>query len=160
MIDYFQHLEHARRFIQTAEHLLTETFPLVRDPRMLLSVLQNVYGSYKSMMLFYLNRDLEQGKIPPFDQDPENMIRLFKARNERRYSINPDYVKNLEEIYAILKEHRKSPMEFSRHEMLVISDESYNMKTVTTQRLRDYINKAKTFIVESSPARVEHGRIS
>ena len=156
---YGEHAENAKKFIDRADHLLTETYPVVKDPRMLLAVLQNVYNAYKSMMLFYLYRDFEQGKIPSFDTDEDNMIRIFKARCERRYRISEEYVRILEETRNALKQHKSSPMEFSRQDIFVIADNDYNMQIISTQILRDYIGKAKLFIEENRTSNVKHERV-
>ena len=160
MENYLQFLENAKKYAFTAEHLLTETYPVVKDPRMLLSVLQNAFSAYKSCMMFMLYRDVAMKKIPPFENDFQAMFALFKARAERRYSISGDYIRIIEEISAILKEHKASPMEFSRHEMYIICSDNYKMKTITTQQLREYISKAKLFIDEIDTGNAKHERVS
>jgi len=148
---YEQFLENAKKYVRTADHLLTNTFPLVKDPRMLVSVLHNVDLAYRNIVLFMLNRDVTQGKIPDFDQtDFGAVISLFKARAERRYTIKLEYVKIVEEIYNLAKDHKSSPMEFARHEVFVICSDNYDVKTVTTANLREWIGKAKLFIDEIS----------
>ncbi len=148
---YEQFLENAKKYVRTADHLLTNTFPLVKDPRMLVSVLHNVDLAYRNIVLFMLNRDVTQGKIPDFDQtDFGAVISLFKARAERRYTIKLEYVKIVEEIYNLVKDHKSSPMEFARHEVFVICSDNYDVKTVTTANLREWIGKAKLFIDEIS----------
>ena len=156
MEQYLQFLENARKYAKTADHLLTNTFPLVKDPKMLLTVLNNVFMAYKHAMMFMLYRDVAQGKIPAFNDDTQTMLDIFRARSERRYSINPEYVRLLEETYSMVKEHKTSPLEFSRHEMYVICSDSYEMKKITTQNLREYISKAKLFIEEIAPQQAKH----
>ena len=159
MGDYKLYLDNAKRYVATADHLLTETYPLVKDPRMLLTVLQNIYGSFKSCMMYMLYKDVADGKIPEFDQDFETMLAIFKARAERRYRIKPEYIQALEQSYKALKTHKESPMEFSRHEMFVICSDKYETQTITTANLRDYIGKAKLFIGEIDSGRVKNERV-
>ncbi len=157
MGDYTLYLEAARKYTKTADHLLTNTFPLVKDPKMLLTVLHNIFRAYSYAMMFMLYRDVEQGKIPPFAEDFQSMFDVFKARAERRYKINPEYIQIIEDINETLIKRKESPMEFSRHEMYVICSGQYETKTVTTKMLRDYISKAKLFIDEIDTGIVKHG---
>jgi hypothetical protein len=161
MEPYMQHLENAKKYAKTAEHLLTNTFPVVQDPRMLLTVLNNVFMAFRSAMLYMLDRDVSLGKLPPFEDDNfKNVLDLFKARSERRYSISPEYVRIANDLYATLGQHRASPIEFARHEMFIICSDNYEMKKITTQNLREYIGKAKLFIDEISTPAVKHERVS
>ncbi len=157
MGDYTLYLDTARKYIKTADHLLTNTFPLVKDPKMLLTVFHNVFKAYSYAMMFMLYRDAAQGKIPPFAEDFQSMFSLFKARAERRYSINAEYIKIMEDMNDILIRRKESPMEFSRHEMFVICSDHYETKTITTEMLRNYISKAKLFIDEIDTGIVKHG---
>ena len=55
-------------------------------------------------------------------------------------------MKIIRDIKDIIVSHKKSPMEFSRNDSLIICNENYNMKTISSNLIRGYIQKAKLFI--------------
>jgi len=50
------------------------------------------------------------------------------------------------EIKDIIMQHKKSPVEFTRNDSFVICSEDYKMKTISLEKMRNYISKSKIFM--------------
>ena len=138
--------EKAKRYVRVADHMLTQTYPLIRDPKLLLAVLSNVSLSLTSSVAAILHYERLFKRIPPFQEDLDSMFNTFKARCTRRYDINIEFITLIEEVRSLLKEHKKSPMEFVRKDKFVIASDTYRLRIISIDKMKDYIAKTKLFI--------------
>ena len=140
--------EKAQNHIKVADHMLTQTYPLVKDPKLLLVVVQNIFYSVTYSVAAILYYEHLFKRIPAFSENFDSMFNLFKARCTRRYNINIEYLTLIQEIDDILKQHKKSPIEFARKDKFVIASDDYSLRTISLDKLKSYISKAKLFIQE------------
>ena len=146
-MEKFQELrDAANRKLKLADHILTMTYPLVKDPRLLLSSLENLFLAYSYSMSSLLYYEQLFKRIPPFPDNFSDKFDIFKEKCSVRYNIDNEYMKIIRDIKDIIVSHKKSPMEFSRNDSLIICNENYNMKTISSNLIHGYIQKAKLFI--------------
>jgi hypothetical protein len=146
-MEKFQELrENAKKKIGIADHMLTQTYPLVQDPKLLLSVLENVFLALTNSVGSVLYYERLFKRIPPFQENFDSKYNIFRARIVNRYNIDKKYVDILKDIKEMLLQHRKSQMEFTRKDKLVICDEEYRMKTLSINDIKEYIETTKEFI--------------
>lgn len=138
--------EKAKRSLHIADHMLTQTYPLVQDPKLLLAVLENVFLAMTNAMgsLLYYERLFK--RVPPFHDTFESKFNLFKMKSAIRYNIDPSYLILMQDVKDIIVEHRRSPIEFSRKDKFIICSPTYNLKTVSISHIKNYIDKTKLFI--------------
>jgi hypothetical protein len=138
--------EQARKSIKVADHMLIMTFPMVKDPKILLSVTENIFAALTNSMssLVYYERLFK--RVPVFQEDFDSKFNIFKAHLVGRYNISREYLNIIQEIREILAEHRKSPVEFSRGDRFVICSSNYRLKTIGVLELKRYIAQTKMFM--------------
>ena len=143
-------MESAEKKLNFADHILSMTYPLVKDPKLLLSAAENLFlaFNYSLTSLLYYERHFK--RIPPFQDNFSLKLQLFKDECAERYGIGDEQLKAMEELKEILIAHKKSPIEFPRKESFMIFNESYEAKTLTQDLLKDCIKKAKLFIKKLS----------
>lgn len=129
--------EEARR-IQVADHMLTMTYPLVKDPKLLIAVLNNLVQS----MDLSMQRTLRQEGIPHTD---DTRLTAYKRYIARKRGVPQETLRAYEEMTATLTEHDKSPVAFRRNEKFVICNEGYKLRTLTPETTKKFITLAKTF---------------
>lgn len=138
----------AVRNIKIADHMLTQTYPSVKDPKLLLSVLENVFLSLTNAMAAVLHYERLYKRIPPFEENFDSKFNTLKLRVAHRYKINKDYLNLISTIKNTIVSHRKSPVEFSRKDVFVICSDTYDMRTISANEMKSYISKAKGFVQE------------
>ncbi len=149
-MEYYEKVsQQARRDIKVADHMLNVTYKFVNDPKMLLTVVQRLMEAVKNTMATVLYYERLYKRIPPFEESFDSMYNMFKARCTRRYNINVEYIKLVEDLRHILEQHKKSPVEFSRKDKFVICSDNYRMQVITSEDIKKYINKAKLFQKEA-----------
>lgn len=136
----------ARKKIQIADHMLTMTYPMVKDPKLLLAVMENIFLALTNSIgsLLYYERNYK--RVPPFQDTFVSKFNVFKEKCVKEYHISPETVMMVGEIKDIILEHKKSPVEFTRNDSFVICSENYKMKTISFDKMKGYISKSKIFM--------------
>ena len=158
-MEKFQELrEISNKKILLADHILTQTYPLLKDPKLLLAATENIFLSYTNSVgsLLYYERLFK--RIPNFNDTFESKFRLLRDIYEK-YEIKQEDINTIKEIKDIILQHRKSPMEFSRDDQFVICSDDYNMKTISIDDLKKMIKNAKDFIRKVNRITMKHEEI-
>ena len=148
MEKYQSAIEKAKKNIQIADHMLTVTYPLVKDTKLLLAIMENIFLSMANAMVSVLYFDRMYKRIPSFSESFEGKFNAFKQHCVHRYGIDKSYVGDVQEIKNIIIEHKKSPVEFIRKDRFVICTDNYKLRTLSIADIKSYLTKAKLFIEE------------
>jgi len=142
--------EKAQTKLKIADHMLTMTYPLVKDTKLLLVIMENLFLSltYAMSSILYYERLFK--RIPLFSDNFESKFSIFKEKCINKYDIPQEYVRLLQNVKSTMMEHKKSPIEFERKGAFVICSDSYKLRTISTSQIKDYIAKTKEFIQISS----------
>ncbi|MBI2134802.1 hypothetical protein HYU09_02345 [Candidatus Woesearchaeota archaeon] len=146
-MEKFQELRNAAmKKLQLADHIITMTYPLVKDSRLLLSSIENLFLAMSYSMGSVLHYELTFKRIPPFPDNFASKFGLFRDKCAKKYNIPDEQLKIMKELREIIIAHKKSPVEFSRKEKFVICEDNYRMRAISPNEVKTYIEKAKLFI--------------
>ena len=146
-MEKFQELrEQAKKKLQLADHILTMTYPLVKDSRLLIAAVENLFLAFTNGMNSVLYYERLFKRIWPFPDNFTSKFDVFKDKCVKRYELDAEYLKIMRDIKDIIVAHKKSPMEFSRKENFVICSDNYRMRSISANELKVYVEKAKLFI--------------
>ena len=151
--------EKAKKNINIADHMLTVTFPLVKDIKLLLAVIENIFLGYTNAIAALLYYERLFKKIPPFQDTFESKLNMFRERCVRKHKIDKSYLIEVRDIRDIILEHRKSPMEFKRGDKFIICADNYNIKSLSIEDIKKYVDKAKVFIEQIDTIVSENDRL-
>ncbi len=150
MEEFQQARQKAHERIKVADHVLTQTYPLVRDPKLLVAVMENVFLALTSGMAAILSYERTFKRVPPFVDNFENKFELFRQKCVPRYNLSREYLKLISDVKEAVIAHKKSPVEFARKESFVICEENYQLKAISFEQMRKYVDLTKTFLKEAS----------
>ena len=136
----------AKKNAQIADHMLYVTFPLVKDPKLLLAIIENIFLAYTNSIAAILYYERMYKRIPPFQENFESKFNLFKERCITRHHLDKSYIIEIQDIKDIIIEHKKSPVEFKRGDRFVICSDNYRIKAISVNDIKKYLEKAKVFI--------------
>lgn len=148
MENFQEALEKAKRNVHIADHMLTMTWPLVKDPKMLLPIMDNLFLAMANSLSALIYHERYFKRIPPFQDTFMSKFNIFKEKCVPKYGIDKGIAADMLEIKNIICEHRKSPIEFARKDRYVICSKDYKMKTISMDDAKKYLGKAKLFIDE------------
>jgi len=148
MEKFQEHRDISKKKIQIADHILTQTYPLINDPKLLLAGLENIFLALTNSIgsLLYYERLFK--KIPPFQNNFSSKFNMFRAKCVPKYNFTNEQVDLIQDTKDIILQHKKSPVEFTRKDRFVICSDNYSMKTISIDKIKDYLSKAKLFIQE------------
>ncbi len=147
-------LEDATRQVQIADHLLTMTYPLVKDPKLLMSIIEHIrraiIDASEAVLEFHISRqEYEFPKSAHSVDGKENTLVAFadllKVRNPHIPSAN-EAIQVCNELVATLLQYKESPVTFPRQEKLVIADSEFALKEVTAVALKPILHTSKQFV--------------
>ena len=138
----------AVRNIKIADHMLTVTYPLVNDPKLLVAVMENTFLSMTQAMAALLHYERLYKRVPPFYNNFESKFNMFKERCVKKHELDPGFLLMMQSLKEFLVEHRKSPVEFSRGGRFVVCSDSYKMKTISITEMKKNVERAKVFIAQ------------
>lgn len=132
-----------------ADHMLTQTYPLVKDPKLLVAVIENLFLAITNAMAALLGYERTFKHIPPFVNNFENKFAIFKEKCVPKYNLNKEYIGLIIKVKDAVIAHRKSPVEFARKDNFVICLDNYKLKTITMEQIKKYIELTKNFLKET-----------
>ncbi len=158
MEKYQEFLDVAKRKLHIADHMLTVTYPMIRDTKLLVASIENLFLAFTNTMGSLLHFERLYKRIPPFNNTFDSKFFLYTNQVQDMFQIDHDYANTMRDIKNIILEHKKSPVEFSRQDKFVICSENYETKVLTYNQIKDYLNKAKLFIQEINSIILQNGR--
>jgi len=143
MADFGDSLRNSEKYLLNADHLISVTFKVIDDKRILLNVLENIYKSLLYGIDCILQYEAATKKARLFKESRKN-LQLFKMIADT-YSITGSEIRFIDEIFYITKKHKNSPMEFLKKDKVVImSDDFPYYLQVST--IKQYIENTKIII--------------
>jgi hypothetical protein len=149
-------LADASRQVQIADHLLTVTYPMVKDPKLLMSIIEHlrraVEDAADAVVEFHIHRgEYELPKHAVAGQQPGKHDVLV-AFSDLVHVRNPNIPGALEaveacrELTATAQHFKEAPVSFPRDEKLVIADHDYALEEVTQVALKANLHTVKQFV--------------
>jgi len=130
---------------KTADHLTYMTLPLIKDNKLILTILDNINLSLQNGMNSVLEYERLYKRISPL---PENFIMRFDKFQllSRRYEIEEEELNLIKGIKSVIDNHKDSPVEFSRPGKFVICSKDFRMRTISVEEIKRYLVLAKGFL--------------
>lgn len=145
MEKFLETLQKAEKTIQDADHIVYVTFPLIKDKRLLLKVLQET----KNAMILCINSILQYEylykRIRIYSEASDN-FRTFTEKCAPRYKITPEEIKLLLELFDLAESHKTSPFEFVKNGKIVILSNGLKPKTLTLESMKEFLILAKSIL--------------
>lgn len=138
-------LQEANKLLKTADHLAYVTYPLVKDNKLIITILENLSLALINAMDALLYYDRLYKRIPPFSTNFNAKLDLFKRKCVSRYEMDNSYIKLIEELKQLIEERKKSSMEFIRKDKYVLFNRNLRTKTITLDAAKKYLNESKPF---------------
>jgi hypothetical protein len=135
-------LDSASKLLKTADHMTYITFPLVKEKRLLIKILDEIYTAMLNVINAILQYEYAYKRIVLY-KDAKINFRTFREKCAPRFNINQDEIAKIMEIFRVIEKHKQSPMEFIRKDKLVILSDNLHTDTITLDKLKEYLIVAK-----------------
>jgi hypothetical protein len=134
-------LEKAKKSLQMADHLTYMTYPIVREDKLLLKILDELNSSLLNTINAILQYEYTYKRIQLYRDAKEN-FHTFEELTEK-YKINQEQLSKIKEIMSLLEKHKKSPFEFVKDNKVVIMSDSLKTDTLTLEKIKSFLIEVK-----------------
>jgi len=145
MEKFLENLATAERIIFTADHMVYVTFPLIKDKRLLIKIIQEIKNAITACITSILQREYIYKRIILY-KDPKSNFRTFTEKCAPRYKITNEEIRLIFELFDFVEKHKESPFEFIKDEKVVILSNSLKPKTLTTEKAKEFLILAKNIL--------------
>lgn len=146
MGDVVDLLKEANLSLKRADHMLYMTYPLVKDNKLIISILEHLHVSVGKAMDAILYHERMYKRVELFSDNFEVKFDIFKEKCSKLYNIDRRYLLLIEDLKKISDERKKSKMEFVKEEKYVICISNYATRVLTIDKLKEYLNTSRDFI--------------
>ncbi|MFH1248700.1 MAG: hypothetical protein V1660_00950 [archaeon] len=142
-------LDSAEKKIKIADHMTYITFPLLKDRRLLIKILDEVNKSFLEIInaIIYYEQFYKRIAI---HNDPVLNFRLFRERCAQRFGISTSEIEKIMELFVIIDKHNQSAMEFVRNDKFVIMSNNSHTDILTVEKLKEFLNLSKEMFKKTS----------
>ena len=152
---YLESLQKATKSLQIADHMAYITYPIVKDKRLLLKVLEQTYKSLINMINAILQYDYLWKKITLY-KDPKSNFQVFKEKCAPRYGISQQEIREILKILALVEKHKRSPLEFQRKEKVVIMTDNLRTEIIDIETIKKFLLLSKKILQTATSATSSH----
>jgi len=142
---YLESLKKAIKCLQLADHMAYVTYPIVQDKRLLLKILDQVYESLIHTINAILQHDYVWKRIQLY-KDAKSNFRTFSEKCAPRYNIDHEEIRQILDILSTAEKHKKSPLEFSRKDKIVIMSDNLKTSIIDIEKIKQYLILSKKII--------------
>lgn len=121
-----QYQEEAHRELGIVMELLEATYPLSKDPKVLVSALHHLKAVHQANSEFVM-----------YLENKENNIDLFLAHAQKK--LTKDELDVIKEVDALCTQQQESDVEFRRKDHYVLCNEDYELSTLSKEQLNSYL---------------------
>ena len=140
-----ENLEEADKSIRTADHMIYVTFPLIKDKRLLLKILQEIKNAIAHCINSILQYEYVLRRIN-LSKDPKANFRIFIEKCSTKIGITKEENGMIIELFDFLEKHKESPFEFMRNDKLVVLSNSMRTKTMSIEKMKEFIILGKSIL--------------
>jgi hypothetical protein len=131
--------EKAWQQYEVAKYLLKTTYPAVKDPKLLVTILTNIHNSLNEAMGHLIGPNLSYRE---------------KIAYMQRKGFQTTFIQKINEIMEL---HQTSPIEFSKQGKFVICSPDYKMRHLDIKNIEEFLEQNKIvldqidkFLIESN----------
>ena len=136
------YFEDVKRALRIADHMIYITYPVLKENRLLVKVLEEVYSAVRKTIDIILRHEYEFKRIKIYSDSNVNMT-IFEQRCAPRYGFTAEEMTEIKQIIGTFESHKSSPLEFVRDNKFVIMSDDLKTESLTLQRLKNMLRAAK-----------------
>jgi len=144
---YAESVEKAIKNIRIADHMLYVTYPVIKDKRLLLKALDQIYDSIICIINAVLQYDYLFKRIQ-ICKDAQANFQTFLEKCARRYNITPEESLEITKIISLMNSHKKSPIEFQRKDRIIIMSDNLKTTSIDSENLKKCLTLAKSLVTK------------
>lgn len=136
-----QNLIEAEKKIQIANHLIYVTFPLIKNKRLLIKIIQDL----KTAVLNCVNTILQYESLKKrikLTQDPLENFKIFSEQCTPQYTLTEQETQQILDLFKLAKKQEQSSMEIMKNEKVILLSKNLTPEFITIETAKKYLQLA------------------
>lgn len=146
MSEFLALQKESEKKLKIADHLLTVTYPMVKEPKLLISVIENIYQSLDLSITAVLEYEKTNKHISEYGKTFEDSLELFRRKIMPKYSLDKEFLDFIMFVKNLVESHKKTAVAFTKRDKFVITDEKFNLQTLNESETKKILHNAKKYI--------------
>jgi hypothetical protein len=151
MEKFLENIIAAEKKIQIVDHMIYVTFPLIKDKRLLLKILQEIKNAVMDCISSILHYEYLYKRITLY-KNPKSNFKIFIEKCTPRYQITKEEINLILELFDFIEKHRESPFEFIKDDKVIILSNDLNPKTLTIEKTKEFLILVKNILRKTREA--------
>lgn len=132
---------------RAADHILSVTFPVIQDPKLLLRALEHLDKAARSTITVAVKREYLYGRVRLSSEGERNKEAFFRVCGGR-YAVSESDAAALREVLDLGSRHRASTVEFIQQGKAVLLDDQLGSVTIACPRLQQLAQAVRRLQVQ------------
>jgi len=145
MQKFINNLQETEKIINTVDHMIYVTYPLIKDKKLLIKIILELKNAIANCITIILQYEYLFKRISLY-KDSKTNFRTFQERCASRYELTSAETKSIVELFEIVKKHQQSSMEFVKNEKIIILSENLEQKTITIEKIKEFLELSKKLL--------------
>ena len=145
MEKFLENVYSAEKNLKTVDHMVYVTFPLIKDKRLLLKIIQEIKNVIINCINSILQYEYLYKRINLFRDSREN-FKTFSEKCAPRYGMTREEIKLIRELFDFVERHKESPFEFIKDEKVIILSENMRTTTLSLEKTKEFLVMAKDIL--------------
>jgi hypothetical protein len=145
MEKFLENIIAAEKKIHIVDHMIYVTFPLIKDKRLLLKILQEIKNAVMDCIRSILQYEYLYKRITLY-KNPKSNFKIFIEKCTPRYQITKEEINLILELFDFIEKHRESPFEFIKDDKVIILSNDLNPKTLTIEKTKEFLMLVKNIL--------------
>jgi len=137
MGDFEDFKDKAINSFRVAVYVSTDTYPAVKEPKLLLAIVDDLFISMDYLMKAVLSK-----KDVDFDDQFISLFMYFKSA-AKEFGFDDEDFDHVFRIHKLIDDHKKSAVEFSRNDKFIICGDNYKLEPIGVEDVKGYIFKSR-----------------
>lgn len=137
--EFIEGLNKAESNLRIADHLVYITYPLLKESRLLLKVLENLYKTASTLVDAILKHEYSLKRIELY-YDKNIDWQTFRNKCAPRFGITSNESQTIRELLSLMERRNESSTEFMRGNRLIIMSDNFRAESVSLGKLKSYLN--------------------
>lgn len=151
--------ERAKENIKVADHMITMSYSMFKDPKILVSALKTLMKATENSITSMLEYEKLFKNIPVYHESIDVKFDLFKKKIIPKYKLTKNHEKTIKTILDLSNAHKDSSMEFPRKNKFVMCSETYETRTINVNDLKSLIQDVKHLVEDAYKVTEKNDRI-
>ncbi|MDO8622724.1 MAG: hypothetical protein Q7R52_00600 [archaeon] len=145
MEKFLENLTEAEKILQTADHMIYITFPLIKDKRLLFKILSELNIAVTNIINSILHYEYIQKHISLTNNAKTN-FNTFVQNCCPKYNITSEEIMTIKELFDVMEKHKKSSFEFVKNEKIIILSDNLRTETISIEKTKEFLYLGKSLL--------------